>query len=92
MGCVKKMKSNYKSIGVVYRESLRVLKELQALKRLENPSESELERMALLSVRFTELNPNYRFAWVDGKPVIDIWREILKLEKERLNEKYAKRK
>ena len=55
--------------------------ELKRLRALENPTDDDLKQLVLLYGEFHELNPFHRFAWVDARPVIDIFEELSKLER-----------
>jgi len=62
------------------RETQHVIQEIRRLEAIQSPSEAELLELERLLARFRELNPFQRFAWIEGKPVCDIWAEILTLQ------------
>ena len=58
-----------------------IVPELKRLRALENPTDDDIRQLVLLTGEFHELNPFHRFAWVDARPVIDIYVELMKLER-----------
>jgi len=59
-----------------------ILNEMAALQATLNPSENDFKRLSMLTIRLFELCPHYRYAWLNGRPVVDIYDELTKLEKE----------
>ena len=62
-------------------ETALILRRIQELKADPEPTPMESRQLEELWARFDELNPRMRFAWTDGHPVMDIWREMILLEK-----------
>ena len=58
-----------------------IIPELKRLRGLENPTDDELRQLVFLTGEFHNLNPFHRFAWVEARPAIDIYQELLNLER-----------
>jgi len=69
-----------KLVGQVERTN-QILHEIKLIKATKNQKEQDLKRLALLVTELHEVCPPHRYAWVDGIPVIDIYHELIRLEK-----------
>jgi len=59
----------------------KIIPEIRRLRALESPTDEELQQLVFLTNEFHNLNPFHRFAWVDARPVVDIFEEIINLER-----------
>lgn len=80
------MRGTHSTIFVGYQISCFLLAEIRMLKSISNPTDEDIEKMALLRVALDDLSPRDRYVWIDGRPVFDLWEELSKIEWEASNE------
>jgi hypothetical protein len=68
------------NVNRIVTDSDRLADELRAIKRRKRLSLAELGRLVDIKAELLKLNPAARFLWNDGKPVVDLLKEISKLK------------
>jgi len=66
----------------IVAETERLLTAIRQLKAKKRRTVSDLRKIAELKTEISALCPPGRYAWVDGKPVVDILKKLDKIEKE----------
>jgi len=66
-------------LGKIQERTAEITAELRVLKRKQHLTDFDLKRIAELRSEVTSLCPPERFAWVDGRPVIDVLNELVAL-------------
>ena len=76
------MQKNMQRLNLQCNKSKRILSDLKALREKATFDEEDLCRLVELKEELSRLSPPERFIFIEGRMVIDLWAELLKIEKE----------
>lgn len=70
---------NILSLSVTRTRQL--MSEVKQIRSKKNLSDDDLQRLAELKLELFAICPPLRYAWRDGIPAIDIWSQIIEIER-----------
>ena len=76
------MKKNMRVIQKRHEETAAIFRQLSILRKKKDLCEADFVKLVELREALLEIAPAHRYVWVNGKPEIDLYRELLILEKE----------